>query len=106
MTRNIKIIIYLLNCILMAQPTGREIIEEMDQVKKPMDIQTHLKMTLISLKGGKERRRSRELTSFEKRYEDGQYDKKSLLIFSFGTKKKDGVSWGRILVMRIYQAGI
>jgi len=66
----------------MAQPTGREIIEEMDQVKKPMDIQTHLKMTLISLKGGKERRRSRELTSFEKRYEDGQYDKKSLLIFS------------------------
>ena len=67
---------------LNAQITGREIMEKLDQVKTPMDIQTQLKMTLISLKGGKERRRSRELTSFEKRYEDGQYDKKSLLIFS------------------------
>ena len=53
MTRNIKIIIYLLSCILTAQPTGREIIEEMDQIKKPMDIKTHLKMTLISIEGWK-----------------------------------------------------
>ncbi|MBC8344725.1 MAG: outer membrane lipoprotein-sorting protein [Candidatus Marinimicrobia bacterium] len=82
MTRNVNIIIYLLGCILIAQPTGREIMEKLDQVKKPMDIQTQLKMTLISMKGGKERRRSRELTSIEKRYEDGQYDKKSLLLFS------------------------
>ena len=98
MTRNIKIIIYLLSCILMAQPTGREIIEEMDQIKKPMDIKTHLKMTLISLKGGKERRRSRELISFEKRYEDGQYDKKSLLIFSQPKEVKGSgfLTWDKV----------
>lgn len=68
--------------ILIAQPSGRSIMEKLDQIKKPTDIQSQLKMTLISIKGGKERRRSRVLTSIEKRYEDGQYETKSLLRFS------------------------
>ena len=56
--------------------------EKLDQIKKPIDIQTQLKMTLISMKGKKERRRSRELTSIEKKYEDGKFKSKSLLRFS------------------------
>ena len=80
MTRLI-IFIHLLGTFLAAQPTGREIMEKLDQIKKPMDIQTRIKMTSISMKGKKESSRSRVLTSLEKRYEDGQYNMKSLLRF-------------------------
>ena len=82
MIRHAKILFLLISSFLLAQPSARSVMEKMDQIQKPMDVQTHLKMTLISLKNGKERRRSRELTSIEKRYEDGRYDKKSLLLFS------------------------
>ena len=80
MTRLI-IFIHLLGAFLTAQPTGRAIMEKLDQIKKPMDIQTRIKMTSISMKGEKESSRSRVLTSLEKRYEDGQYNMKSLLRF-------------------------
>ena len=80
MTR-IIIFIHLFGAFLTAQPTGRAIMEKLDQIKKPMDIQTRIKMTSISKKGRKESSRSRVLTSLEKRYEDGQYNMKSLLRF-------------------------
>jgi hypothetical protein len=80
MTRLI-IFIHLLGAFLAAQPTGRAIMEKLDQIKKPMDIQTRIKMTSISMKGEKESSRSRVLSSLEKRYEDGQYNMKSLLRF-------------------------
>ena len=73
MTRLI-IFIHLLGAFLTAQPTGRAIMEKLDQIKKPMDIQTRIKMTSISMKGEKKSSRSRVLSSLEKRYEDGQYN--------------------------------
>ncbi|MBT3479706.1 MAG: outer membrane lipoprotein-sorting protein [Candidatus Marinimicrobia bacterium] len=71
-----------ISSLLMAQPSARFIMEKMDQLTKPIDVQTQLKMTLISSKGNKERRRSRELISIEKKYEDGKFKSKSLLRFS------------------------
>jgi len=82
MTRRIQILFLFVSGILIAQPSARSIMEKMDQIKKSVDVQTQLKMTLISTKGDNERRRSRELTSIEKKYEDGKFKSKSLLQFS------------------------
>ncbi len=82
MTRKTQILVLFISGLLWGQPTGRAIMEKLDQLKKPMDVQTHLKMTLISVKGDKERSRSRELTSIEKKFEDGIFKSKSLLRFS------------------------
>lgn len=64
------------------QETGLSIIKKMDQLKKPSDSETIIKMTLVSTKGNKERSRSRVLTTIEKKYDDGIYKIKSLLKFS------------------------
>ena len=64
MNRNILSYI-LLSGIVFSQPNGRSIMEKVDQIKSPYDIQTQIKMTLISNKGGKKRSRSRVLTSIE-----------------------------------------
>ena len=82
MTRKAQILFLLISCHLLAQPSAQSIMEKMDQIQKPIDVQTTLKMTLISSKGSKERHRSRELTSYEKKYEDGKFKSKSLLRFS------------------------
>ncbi len=68
--------------ILQGQPTGRTIMENLDTLPEPRDVVTTIKMTLVSVKGGKERRRSREMTIFEKRYENESFHSKSLIRFS------------------------
>ena len=50
-----------------AQDTGLFIMKKMDQLKKPADSETQIKMTLVSNKRGKERSRSRVLTIIEKK---------------------------------------
>ena len=81
-----------------AQNTGLSIMEKMDQLQKPTDSETQIKMTLISNKGGKERSRSRVLTTIEKKYDDGIYKMKSLLKFS-EPKEVNGtafLTWNRL----------
>jgi len=81
-----------------AQQTGLSIIKKMEQLKKPSDSETIMKMTLVSKKGNKERSRSRVLTTIEKNYEDGIYKMKSLLRFS-EPKEVNGtafLTWDRI----------
>lgn len=73
---------FVLGGILQGQPTGRKIMENLDALLEPRDVVTQLKMTLVSVKGGKERRRSREMTIFEKRYENESFNSKSLIRFS------------------------
>ena len=84
--------------ILFTQPTGRSIMEKVDQIKSPLDSETQLKMTLISSRGGKKRSRSRVLRSIEKKYEDGVFKTKSLLVFSQPREVKGTafLNWDRI----------
>ena len=82
MGRKSQILLFLVTNLMWGQPTGRSIIEKMDQLKQPIDVKILYKMTLISTKDGKERRRSRELTRIEKKYEDGTFKSKLLLRFS------------------------
>ena len=72
--------------------------EKVDQIKSPYDIQTQIKMTLISNKGGKKRSRSRVLTSIEKKYENGIFKTKSLLLFSQPKEIKGTafLNWDRV----------
>jgi outer membrane lipoprotein-sorting protein len=81
-----------------AQQTGLSIMQKMDQLKKPSDSETKIKMTLVSKKGDKERSRSRVLTTIEKKYEDDIYKLKSILRFS-EPKEVNGtafLTWDRI----------
>ena len=81
-----------------AQDTGLFIMKKMDQLKKPVDSEIQIKMTLVSNKRGKERSRSRVLTIIEKKFEDGIYNMKSLLRFS-EPKEVNGtafLTWDRI----------
>ena len=88
----------LLSSILFTQTTGRSIMEKVDQIKSPLDSETQLKMTLISNRGGKKRSRSRVLRSIEKKYEDGVFKTKSLLVFSQPREVKGTafLNWDRI----------
>ena len=97
MNRNILSYI-LLSGIVFSQPNGRSIMEKVDQIKSPYDIQTQIKMTLISNKGGKKRSRSRVLTSIEKKYENGIFKTKSLLLFSQPKEIKGTafLNWDRV----------
>jgi len=92
------IILFLFPIITNAQQSGLSIMQKMDQLKKPSDSETKIKMTLVSKKGDKERSRSRVLTTIEKKYEDGIYKLKSLLRFS-EPKEVNGtafLTWDRI----------
>ena len=92
------IVLSLFPIITNAQQTGLSIMQKMDQLKKPSDSETKIKMTLVSKKGDKERSRSRVLTTIEKKYEDDIYKLKSILRFS-EPKEVNGtafLTWDRI----------
>jgi len=46
MIRYAQILFLLISSFLLAQPSARSVMEKMDQIQKPMDVQTQLKMTL------------------------------------------------------------
>lgn len=71
--------------------------EHIDARLKPKDVVTKLRMTLVSIKGGKERRRSREMKIFEKYYASGRFNSKSLIRFSLPAEVKGTgfLSWDR-----------
>lgn len=79
---NYLFLFYFLSGLLAAQPSGREIMNRVDALPGPKDMVTKLKMTLISNRGGKVRQRSRELTTYERNYEDEKFVSKSLIRFS------------------------
>ena len=95
---NTFIIILFVPLFINGQETGLSIMRKMDQLKKPLDSETKIRMTLISKKGEKERSRSRVLTTIEKKYEDGIYKMKSLLRFSEPKEVKGTgfLTWDRI----------
>ncbi len=67
--------------VLGAQPTGREVMEMLDEQAEPKDVVSTTTMTLTKNVRGKERSRVRAITRSQKFYESGDFSSKTLIRF-------------------------
>lgn len=66
---------------LLAQPTGREVMEKLDDQAEPKDVVSTTNMTLTKMVRGKERSRVRAITRSQKFYDSGDFSSKTLIRF-------------------------
>ena len=66
---------------LLAQPTGREVMEKLDDQPEPKDVVSTTTMTLTKIVRGKERSRIRAITRSQKFYNGGDFSSKILIRF-------------------------
>ncbi len=65
------------------QITGREIMEQVDAQPEPKSMIATTEMILVSVKRGKTKERRREITRYQKNYESGRFNSKSLIRFLY-----------------------
>ncbi len=68
---------------VFGQMTGREIMEQVDAQPEPKTMVATTEMSLISVKRGKTKERRREITRYQKNYDSGRFQSKSLIRFLY-----------------------
>ena len=79
----IILIAVFMSTITFGQLTGREIMDKVDALTEPESAISNLEMTLISEKRGKIKERRREITRYQKNYDTGDFESKSLIRFLY-----------------------
>ncbi len=71
----------LLSGLVFGQMTGREIMMKVDNQPEPRTMIATTKMTLVSVKRGKVKERVRAITRYQRNYDSGTFESKSLIRF-------------------------
>lgn len=75
------LVFVLLNSLLLAQPSGREVMEMLDNQAEPNDVISTTTMTLKKIVRGKEKSRILAITRSQKFYNSGEFSSKTLIRF-------------------------
>jgi outer membrane lipoprotein-sorting protein len=68
---------------VIGQMTGREIMEKVDAQPEPKSMVATTEMILVSVKRGKTKERRREIIRYQKNYDSGRFQSKSLIRFQY-----------------------
>lgn len=79
--QNVVIIWGLMMSLVFGQMTGRQIMEKVDAWPEPKSMVAKTTMTLISIKRGREKKRVREITRYQRNFDEGKFKSKSLIRF-------------------------
>ncbi len=79
--KNIVIIWGLMMSFVFSQMTSRQIMEKVDAWPEPKSMVAKTTMTLISIKRGREKKRVREITRYQRNFNEGKFKSKSLIRF-------------------------
>ncbi|MBT3496890.1 MAG: outer membrane lipoprotein-sorting protein [Candidatus Marinimicrobia bacterium] len=84
MMRTFKLIIIYILCpvVLFGQRTGLEIMEQVKNNPLPSSSITHIELTIVTKKGKREKKKIREFIRYQKNYESGKYERKTLVRFT------------------------